>query len=128
MSHPKNNGEITHFIIDLMRIIIDGQKIIKRQLELLKMQLDKAESFIESQQLSEEESGILFYFFQNQLFEDEQELLSNIRLSEIMEGRKISRSKIDKVTKQLETLGYLVLVKKKPLVYQLSEEMLLVIE
>lgn len=128
MSHPKNNGEATHFILDLMRIIIDGQKIIRKQMILLIKQLKNAKSYIESQELTHEKSAILHLFFQNHFFEDEEELLSNMSIHEITKEEKISRAKVDKNTKELEEDGYLVKMKSKPITYRLSDELMHIVE
>lgn len=128
MSHPKNNGEATHFILDLMRIIIDGQKLIRKQMILLIKQLSNAESYIKSKELGDEKSAILHLFFQNHLFEDEQELLSNAQIHEIKKDDKFSRGKVDKCTKELEKEGYLLKVKSKPITYRLSDELMQIVE
>lgn len=128
MSHPKNNGEATHFILDLMRIIISGQKLIRKQMILLIKQLNIAESYIESKELGEEKSAILHLFFQNHLFEDEEELLSNLQIHAITKDGKISRAKVDKYTKELEEEGYLLKVKSKPITFRLSDKLMQIVE
>lgn len=124
MSHPKNNAEITHFVIDMMKIIISGQEIIMKRMSLLKKQLDSAEAYIKGKEWSEIKSTILSVYFQNHLFEFDNELLTNIELTEFLKSQNIKRSKVDKITKELYNEGYLSKVKSRPVVYKLSDSII----
>ncbi len=124
MSHPKNNAEITHFVIDMMKIIISGQEIIMKRMSLLKKQLDSAEAYIKGKEWSEIKSTILSIYFQNHLFEFDNELLTNIELTEFLKSQNIKRTKVDKITKELYDEGYLSKVKSRPVVYKLSDSII----
>ena len=128
VSHPKNNGEVTHFIIDMMKIIIDGQEKIRKSMSLLERQLYTAKTYIENKDWDEHKSSIIFLFFQNHLFEMTERLLSNEEIHSDYNPNNLSRRKIDAITKELEDEGLLSKVKKRPIVYDLTDKAMRVVE
>lgn len=92
---------------------------------VLKKQLDNAHQYLEEQNYSEEESSILFVYYQNYLFDLNDELLSNVEMEQYSE---LSRYKIDNITKALEEKEALIKVKSNPIVYKLGDKLSEIVE
>ncbi|MBF0844698.1 Fic family protein, partial [Streptococcus danieliae] len=81
-SHPKNRGEITSFVGDMLEIILKGQERMLAKVNKLKNQIEQLSNLINLLEVSEVEAEILYILGQDQLFEIVDEGVSNIKLSE----------------------------------------------
>lgn len=122
VSHPRNHGELTFFVIDMMKIIIDGQEKIIKEMKLLKKQLDNANSYIQDFKWSKEKSEILYLFFQHSFYNAFESGITNMSLYETLSYKGYSRYIIDNITEDLERDGFIRKVGKRPIKYILSEE------
>lgn len=122
VSHPKNNGELTYFVIDMMKIIIEGQKKIIKEMEVLQKQLDNAHSYIEKFAWNEKKAEVLFIFFQDSFYRAFDSGITNISLHESLSSKGYSRYLIDKITAELEVEGFVKKIGQSPVKYVLSED------
>lgn len=122
-SHPKNRGDVTHFIGDMLEIILQGQERMIIKVNKIVQQVEQLLDKIDSLNLSKVESELLFILGQEQLFDFKENGISNIELSE-MYKEKYTRSKINSTTKNLEAKGLLIKTKSNPIVYKMNPELL----
>lgn len=125
VSHPRNKADVTHFIVTLLKIISSGQEKIYENINILKKQLDTARHFLSQQDFSADEKSILYLFYQNYLFDLNNELITN---KELVEYEHFSRYMVDTITKALAEKGALIKVKNNPVTYQLSDDLQRVVE
>lgn len=123
MSHLHNRADITLFVIEMLEIIIDGQKDIIGQMELLDKQLKRAEDKIDKMHKDNLQSNILLLLTQNYLFDPINGGLTNGDIYKISKrnGMSIGRKRIDDNCKNLSKEGLLIQISKKPIEYTLSE-------
>lgn len=125
VSHPKNNGELTYFVIDMMKIIIEGQKKIIKELKLYQKQLDNAHSYVAGLKWDEIKSNILLFFFQDSFYNKFEKGITNMSLEE---SCGCSRYLVNKYTKELEIEGSIKKIGDSPVKYVLSDELALMFE
>lgn len=126
VSHPKNYGEITTFIIDMLELIVIGQSNVIEKLETSLKKIESAEKYIETLGLTKSESTVLFIMIQSQLFNPVGIMLSNKDL--VNASDRLSRYKINQITDSLSEQGFAERVKHNPVVYGLTEKVINVIE
>lgn len=122
VSHPKNNGELTYFVIDMMKIIIQGQKKIIKEMKILQKQLDNAHSYIEKHGWDEKKAEILFIFFQDSFYSAFDYGLTNITLHDSLSTKGFSRYRINKITSELEEEEFIKKIGQRPIKYVLRDE------
>lgn len=126
VSHPKNYGEVTTFVSDLIDLIIEGQINMIEKLETSLKKISHATKYLKTLDVTEEEFQILFIMIQNILFDTNDQPLKNTQLDEIVSD--LSRYKIDNITKKLSNKGYIIKTKDNPIVYELSGKIIDIIE
>ncbi|WP_300330693.1 Fic family protein [Fusobacterium sp.] len=120
-SKVKNYGEITFFIIGMLKFILNGQNSIIQMLQDKILKLNYAETYIknikDSYNLSEIECNLLFIYIQNYIFAKEN-LLSDKDLLKYVDIKSIQtlRRHLDNLT----DLDLINLISKKPLVRTVS--------
>lgn len=128
VSHPKNNGELTYFVIEMMKIIIEGQKKIIKEMKLLQKQLDNAYSYISEYKWDKRKSEILFIYFQDAFYSAFDHGITNLSLEGIFSSEGYSRYIINKVTKELEAEGFIKKIGKSPIKYVLNDDIAVIFE
>lgn len=123
VSAYKNYGEVTHFVLGMMEIIEQGQCDIKELLErsLQKIQyLDRQMKKYED--LEESEQHILYFYMQINAFNEEEDIEDKRILSFFNSAaeKKLSNRKFREIMEDLVKKGYLVQVKQRPIVHELS--------
>ncbi|XJS11031.1 Fic family protein [Aerococcaceae bacterium WGS1372] len=121
VSSPKNYGDLTLFIQSMLQIIIKGQKRIIQDIELANLKMKRMASYIEDHNFTDDQSSILFIMLQKHIFSLDDKTFENRELEKYTE---MARSRIDKNLKELEELGYINKIKRKPLTYEFNEDML----
>ena len=117
VQHPKNRGEITFFVNDLLHIIEESQAIVIEELIQMTYKLDNSYAKIMSlKDTSVMENKILFILSQNDMFSN-RKLKAYIDLPEILE---VSKYTIKKALTSLENKAYVEKTDKNPVVYHLS--------
>lgn len=124
-SHPKNKGELTFFVMDLIDIISSSQQIMIEKLSVSIQKFNNVTEYLTNKKYEQVKSDILSLMFQNNLFDYSGSSLSNMEITEIL---KISRYKVDKAIKELEKTGSIEEASKNPLVYKLSNKLLEIID
>lgn len=128
---PKNYGEVTHFVLGLMEIIEQGQCAIK---DLLRKSLHKIE-YLDRQiktyeDLDATQKHILYYYMQIYAFDEEEEIEDRRILSFYNSSgeKKLSNQKFKEIISELKTKDYLIQLKQRPIIHELSERMKVEIE
>lgn len=117
VSNPRNKGEVTHLLDDILEIILEGQKTSLEQLEEAKAKMNVLDNYLKTiKNLSEDEINVLYGYLQDYVFASDR----NLEDSEIANFQNYSRYKMNQYLTKLTDLGYLVKVKQKPAVHQLS--------
>ncbi len=124
-SHPKNMGELTFFVRDLIQIILSSQERMLDLISLSCKRADNADNYLKNHDYSEFERNILFIMFQNQIFNPSR---SEITSKQIAEELALSRYKVDRVLKELQNRRSIEQVSKKPISYRLSNSLIKIIE
>lgn len=120
-SKVKNYGEITFFIIGMLKFILNGQNSIIQMLQDKILKLNYAGNYIknikDSYNLSEIECNLLFIYIQNYIFAKEN-LLSDKDLLKYVDIKSIQtlRRHLDNLT----DLDLISLISKKPLIRTVS--------
>lgn len=118
VTDPKNRGEITFFIKDLMEIILKGQENVYISLLDANRKMDIAKRFIGEFKFSDIEERILSLMLQSLLFAFGERFMTNIELFNHIKN-KYSRNKVDTAMKNLEEKGFVYKFSKNPLAYSL---------
>lgn len=117
ISNPRNKGEVTHLLDDILEIIIEGQKESLEQLEEATAKMNVLDNYLKTiEDLSENEINVLYAYLQDYVFSNDR----NLEDSEIASFQDYSRYKMNQYLTKLTNLGYLIKVKRKPAVHQLS--------
>ncbi len=105
VSNPRNMGEITFFISDMIDIITKGQNNSIEKLKELQDSLKKSSKFIDTLELTKVESRILFVFIQSYLFDIfSSHGLKNKRLENILKIGRTPRMRAINSLKDKELL------------------------
>lgn len=126
VSAPKNYGEVTHFVLGLMEIIEQGQCAIK---DLLRSSLQKIR-YLDRQIKTYEDLDtvrrqILYYYMQIYAFDEAEEIEDKMIISfyNASGEKKLSNRKFREIIADMEEKDYLVQVKQRPIIHELSERM-----
>lgn len=121
VSNPRNKGDLTLFIKEILEIIVDGQRLMIEMSETMLDKLNIISSTIKSLNLSLLQESILYIFSQNKLFDLFDEKITNKDFVDIFE-RKYSRTKINMAMLELESMKLVKKVSKNPVTYDLIQE------
>ena len=121
VQHPRNKGEITFFVNDLLEIIKVGQETVIEELTQMIVKLNSVLDQIDRlAKLSDKEKELLFILAQNDLF-SHRKMKAYVDLPTIV-GE--SRYTVKKCLESLERKGYIEKIDKNPVVYNLSNFLL----
>lgn len=116
---PTNKGEMTFYLIDMLKLLADGQKSIIEDLEFNLMKLEKIRDYLnENDRFSEEAKKILYILVTFHLFVSEKK---NLNLKDLSLISNLSRYKLEKVLKELMELEYIELQSKNPKSYKVCD-------
>ena len=119
VSDPKNMGDATLFVSQILSFIKQGQEEMIDKLVIAKSKIEAAMAYISNQELTEDEQNILFIIIQNHLFESEKMALTDAELAEYVD---CSRNKLNKALKELVAKNYVIQVKQRPSVHELAPD------
>ena len=121
ISNPRNKGEVTHLLDDILEIIIEGQKESLEQLEEAAAKMNVLDNYLKTiDDLSENEINVLYAYLQDYVFSNDR----NLEDSEIANFQDYSRYKMNQYLTKLTDFGYLIKVKQRPAVHQLSNSVI----
>ncbi|WP_303132893.1 Fic family protein [Olsenella phocaeensis] len=119
---PLNHGELTFFVWNLLENILVAQEQIVDDLTQKRTALEEASKLlsqvVSERGLSEQEASVLFMLIQLQLFAT----FPGTSLAEVASHSNVSQQQARKYTKRLEELGLMVTTRRRPLRFELSEE------
>jgi Fic family protein len=119
VSEEKNKGEITHFIMALYELIIDGQNKVLEDLLISQAQYKFAKNYLNSlDHVSEQEKEILKLYVEDHLFRFDTPIENRALAKEL----DITFPTLKKRMQNLIDKGMVKEIKKKPLIHALSEE------
>lgn len=125
-SLQKNYGELTHFVIGMMELIEQGQKGIKKLLKDSLQKIRYLERLMKTyEDIDEIQCEILYYYLQMFAFNEGEEIEDKAILSFVKSSpeKKLSEKKFKERMADLEAKGYLVAVKKRPIIHELSDRL-----
>jgi Fic family protein len=126
VSHRDNRGEITHFILDMLRFVNDGQHHIIQELTTSKRSYELSKSFVNAKPFSGTEKTVLDLLIQQKLFGNSvQEFTDKEILSEankLPSDKKISRAKLDQAMRALVEKNVVRQTKRKPSIHVLTKK------
>ncbi|MBT2574964.1 Fic family protein [Bacillus sp. ISL-51] len=120
---PLNRGEMTFYLINMLELLLSGQKGIIEDLELNLMKLKRIRNYIDSDQWADykDERDIFNIIITINVFVNDYVTLS---VQDLMNLSNKSRHKVNKVMDYLEQQGFVELVSRRPKSYKISEECL----
>ena len=121
VSNPRNQGEVTHLIEDLLEIILEGQNNSLNQLKETTAKMNVLDDYLKSvKDIKGNEKNVLYGYLQDYVFASYQ----NLEDSTIANFLGFSRYKMNQLLDKLTDLGYLIKVKQKPVIHKLSDSVL----
>lgn len=118
VSNPRNKGDMTLFVQSMYELILEGQTEVLEELENAKAKLENATAFLDQQQIEEYDAkNVLFILIQNYLYNELEELISNVQLRTEL---NLSYPKLNKIMAYLTEKQLVTQVKKKPVIFDLT--------
>lgn len=121
VAFPRNKGEITHFISDMMDLVIDGQEASKIQLSEALAKMKNVEGYMselsKEKVINEVGLNVLFGLIQDYLFSS----FGQTTDEDISRILKISRYKLKQQMTILEGQGFVKKVSQSPSIHQLTD-------
>ena len=124
VAKKKNYGELTHFVWEMMEIIFDGQTKVKKLLSDSLNKLEYIEEKIKSLNMDELSKNILYLYSQAYAFDEDGRLTDNMLIDYLradVYSKPYSKRQIRDAISTLEEMSYLSLVKRRPLIHELSD-------
>lgn len=120
---PLNRGEMTFYLMNMLELLLSGQKGIIEDLELNLMKLQRIRNYIDSDQWADykDERDIFNIIITINVFVNDHVTLS---VQDLMNLSNKSRHKVNKVMDYLEQQGFVELVSRRPKAYKISEDCL----
>lgn len=127
VSNPKNKGDLTLFVQTMYELIVLGQETIIEQLIEARAKLSNANKYIKKLgfDLNSSEARILYILAQTFLFDSFEDSAKSFEMAAFL---KLSRHKLNKAIKELESDGYVIKVSKNPVSYSLTKSFISNIE
>lgn len=123
-SKLRNYGDLTLFVLGMLKFIIAGQESIIKMLKNKILKLNYASSYLggieKKYKLSETEVNIIFIYIQNYIFAKEKPLLDKEFLKYFTEFKHINT--LRKRLNHLTDLGLITLISKKPLIRTINDD------
>lgn len=120
VENPKNYGEVTFFVIDMMKLLIKGQKALLEDLEEKKNMLFYGEKLLNTFAKTNEEKTLLYLHFQSYLFNDVSDGIEDRDLKQYT--TKFKKIQVKRTLENLTEKGALEITKKSPKTRRLSTE------
>lgn len=118
---PKNYGEVTFFVKDMLSFLIKGQKKLIKDLQDKQVMLDYVGKKI-AQKFEKLEAECLFLYFQAYLFDDYTHAMEDRKILEVVSGSKHAKAAIKRCIKELEQKKLIKTIKKSPLTRRLTSQ------
>lgn len=116
---PTNRGEMTFYLIDMLKLLSNGQKGIIEDLEINLMKLEKINSYLHNMEsLSEEAKNVLYIIVTIHVFVSEDLQLT---LQDVMTLSKLSRYKLGHIMNELQHAEFVELQSKNPKAYKVCD-------
>ena len=121
VTNPKNRGEMTHFLLDMMDLIILGQEKSIDLLEEAALKMGQAEQYLKTlDEIKEMHYQVLFILIQDNVFS----LFSDIEDREISQVLKVSNYKLKPILEDLKETGYIKKIKKSPSKHSITDKVI----
>lgn len=123
IENKNNYGEITFFVIFMLKIIKQGQENTLETLKQYYEQIDLVYHSLSKQDFDITSKRILFVLFQNYIFSDEKSM-EDRELIEVINAKqqKISKKEIKETILRLSNKGILIKTASKPLKHKINKE------
>ena len=122
VEHPLNHGELTSFVINILKITNEGQGRfdveLVRKMERYQNAVERFEAFQGMHDLSDREMDIVTFLIIMRLFA----AFPDSTLDELADHMILSTQQVWTYTKRLESMGLIAATRKNPLTFVLSEE------
>lgn len=122
-SNPRNNGEITGFLIDMMTLLKEGQQSIIDDLSEGESSLMNITRYFETLNFSNEEMQIMHILLQDYLFSTNGRIEDRVLQQIVSEKYSISKRKYKDTIQSLVNEGYLQKIKQRPAIFIFSESL-----
>lgn len=121
VSHPRNMGEMTHFIDDMMDLIISGQEKSLSDLKEADIKMKFVSHYLkEMTDANDEQKKVLFVLIQDYLFS----MFGSMDDEEVSIAVNLSRYKLNIILHQLVELGLIEKIKKSPSKHKISAKII----
>ncbi|WP_241694682.1 Fic family protein [Enterococcus faecium] len=121
VSHPRNMGEMTHFIDDMMDLIISGQEKSLVDLKEADIKMKFVSQYLkELSDVDEDQKKILFVLIQDYLFS----MFGSMDDEEVSVAVELSRYKLKTKLEQLVKLGLVEKIKYSPSKHKISAKVI----
>lgn len=121
VSHPRNMGEMTHFIDDMMDLIISGQEKSLNDLREADIKMKFVSHYLkEIADLNDKQKKVLFVLIQDYLFS----MFGSMDDEEVSIAVKLSRYKLNIILDQLVKLELIEKIKKSPSKHKISSKII----
>ena len=121
VSHPRNMGEMTHFIDDMMDLIISGQEKSLVDLKEADIKMKFVSQYLkELSDVDEDQKKILFVLIQDYLFS----MFGSMDDEEVSIAVELSRYKLKTKLEQLVKLGLVEKIKYSPSKHKISAKVI----
>jgi len=117
VSHPRNLGEVTFFVLDMFELVLKAQAMVLKELQQVDRALLKISKEIRAKTESSDEHLVLYSLAQDRFYDN----LTQPTDEQIAMILGVSRQKLKQITVKLRNKGLIKQVKQKPSVHQLSE-------
>lgn len=122
VSHPSNKGEITFFLIDMLKLILDGQQTIIEEMQEGVQNLSIIEENLESLDITQCEKVVLFLLAQEFLFSKYYKLQDR-QIKDLL-SKDFSKKSVSISFNNLRNKNYIVQSKKRPSIHTISKQLL----
>ena len=121
VSHPRNMGEMTHFIDDMIDLIISGQEKCLSDLKEADIKMKFVSHYLkEMTDANDEQKKVLFVLIQDYLFS----MFGSMDDEEVSIAVNLSRYKLNIILHQLVELGLIEKIKKSPSKHKISAKII----
>ncbi|MCI5942058.1 MAG: Fic family protein [Ligilactobacillus animalis] len=126
VSNPKNYGEVTFFVKDMMELLHSGQKEIINQLNVDMERLSYVDKKLKNSTFTKIQIGIIFILLQAYLFNSKSASVKDNEVKEVLTDFK--KVEIRRELDYLERKGYIKKVKKRPLARSVTDKLVEILD
>lgn len=120
--HPHNKGEMTFYLIEMLKLLSTGQQSVIDDLEINLIKFEKIQRYVKNPMgLSKAATDILGILVIFNVFINEN---IHLKLQDLMDISKFSRYKVTKIISELENLNFVELQSKNPKSYSVCDSCL----